>query len=675
MSRDANGYNRYYRIKVLPKVAEFGDSTSYRAKTQRVEKGIYWCYCIEPFSFGRFLLFLRNSSTQPAIGVLKMIYLTQLLDKAVLDASGEVIGNLSDLGIATKEVFPRVTSVAFESKERKPFMLSWRKYVKEFDTEKIVLNKNWNELRFSLLQPDELLLKRDLLDKQIVDTQGMKVVRVNDLKLTESQTELRLVGADIGLRGILRRLGLEKTFDAITGIFGYRSAESLIAWSYMELLEKDMSAIKLSIDHKRLHELHPADIADIIGQLTPEHRRKIFEYLDLVQAADTISETEPDVQASIVQSLDSERASDILEIMPPDEATDIMADLPYEKAQTLLNLMGVKEAQDIRNLLGYRDKTAGGIMTTDFTAISENLTVEQTIKRLRKVAREVESIYYIYVVDEEEHLKGVLSLRDLILASPKTQAKQIMLPEVISVKVDDDQEEVADTISKYDLLAVPVLDENNKLIGIVTVDDVLEVMEEESTEDISILAGVAPSWFERAATPVLPVIRRSGWLVIWLLAGLIATIVLHAFSSLLKSMLALAFFIPLIIRLSDDISTRSVATIIQAARDEETLRWRVVAERSLIDLGVGAIVGAVAFLAISFLSSLWRLDPLLGLSVGVALALTIVAASLIGSLLQFLVQRFKIEPSIRFAPGVATSLSILALLIYLGVATIVNLYT
>lgn len=601
-----------------------------------------------------------------------MIYLTQLLNKPVIDASGEVIGTLSDFGVATKEVFPRVTSVAFEGKDKKPFMLSWRKYVKEFGTERITLNKNWNELRFSLLQPNELLLKRDLLDKQIVDTQGMKVVRVNDLKLVESPNELRLVGADVGLRGILRRLGLEKILDAVTNIVDYRYPESLIAWNYMELLEKDMSAIKLSIDHKRLHELHPADIADIIGQLTPEHRRKIFEYLNLVQAADTISETEPELQRSIVQSLDSERASDILEIMPPDEATDILADLPYDKAETLLNLMGVKEAQEIKKLLGYRENTAGGIMTTDFTAVSENLTVEQTIKQLRKIAREVESIYYIYVVDEEDHLKGVLSLRDLILSSPKTKIKQIMLSDIISVKADDDQEEVAETISKYDLLAVPVLDEDNRLLGIVTVDDVIEVMEEESTEDISILAGVAPSWFERTTTWIMPVIKRSGWLIIWLLAGLIATIVLHGFSSLLQSMIALTFFIPLIVRLSDDISTRFVAAVIQAAREEETIGWKVVINRTLVDLGVSVIVGMMAYLAVSFLTSLWKLDASLALTLGVSLAMIIVLASFFGSLLQFLVQKFEIDPSIRFAPAVATSLSILALLIYLSIALIIK---
>lgn len=603
-----------------------------------------------------------------------MIYLTQLLNKRVIDASGEVIGNLSDIGIATREVFPRVTSVAFEGKDRKPFMLSWRKYVKEFDAETMILNKNWNELRFSLLQPNELLLKRDLLDKQIVDTKGMKVVRVNDLKLAESQNELRLIGADVGLRGILRRIGMEKILDSLTGLFGYRYSENLIAWSYMELLEKDMSSIKLSIDHKRLHELHPADIADIIGQLTPEQSRKIFEYLDLVQAAEIISETEPDLQTSIVQSLNSERASDILEIMPPDEATDILADLPYEKAEALLNLMGVKEAREIRKLLGFKENTAGGIMTTDFTAISENLTVEQTIKKLRKIAHEVESIYYIYVVDEEGFLKGVLSLRDLILSTPKTRLQQIMLPDVISVKADEDQEEVAEIISKYDLLAVPVVDEQNKLLGIVTVDDVLEVMEEETTEDISILAGVAPSWFERTTTLVMPVLKRSGWLAIWLLAGLISAIILQAHSSLLKSVIALAFFIPLIIRLSDDISTRTVAAIIQASREEEQFDWGVVFNRSLIDLGVGITIGAMAYLVTSLLSSLWKFDPALAFTVSTALGATIVLASLIGSFLQLLVQRFEIEPSIRFAPAVATSLSVLALLIYLGVATLVNLH-
>ncbi len=232
-----------------------------------------------------------------------MIYLSQVLGKSVIDASGENIGQVSDLGIATGEVFPRVTSVAFMGKEQRAFMLSWRKYVQDINEDSLKLNRNKEDLRFSLLQPGELRVQRDLLDHQIVDTQGLKVVRVADLKFTESGQGLRLIGAEVGLRGLLRRLNLEKALDTITRVFRYKYPERLIAWSYMELLEKDMSSLKLGISHKRLHELHPADIADIIGQMQAEQRTKIFKYLDDAQAADTISETEPEVQASLVESL------------------------------------------------------------------------------------------------------------------------------------------------------------------------------------------------------------------------------------------------------------------------------------------------------------------------------------------------------------------------------------
>lgn len=598
-----------------------------------------------------------------------MIYLSQMLGKAVVDASGETIGNISDLGIATGEVFPRVTSVAFMGKEQRAFMLSWRKYVQDINEERLKLNRNKEELRFSLLQAGELLVQRDLLDHQIVDTQGLKIVRVGDLKFTESGQGLRLIGAEVGLRGLFRRLNLERILDASTTLFRYRYPERLIAWSYMELLEKDMSSLKLSISHKRLHELHPADIADIIGQMQPEQRTKVFKYLDDTQAADAISETEPDLQTSLVESLSNQRASDILESMDPDDAADIISDLPYEKAEALLNLMGVKEAADIRKLLGYKEKTAGGIMTTDFIAFSQNLTAGETIEKLREKEAEAETIYYIYVVDESHHLKGVVSLRDLILKPLNTGIFDVMSTDLITVNADDDQEDVADIIIKYNLLAVPVVGEDKKMLGIVTVDDAMEVMEEEEAEDISIITGSASNLMSLTASSARAVLQRAGWLLLWLVVGVAAGAVMKSFTGVLSSVIGLALFVPLVIFLSNDMSTRFVTSIVRI-EEAERIGTQQIWQKLLADVLVGLITGFLAGLIIGFLTPLWHLYAYLYLILGISIAITVLLVSTTSTILQIAVIRYKFEPKISMSPFVTILTVIIALTIYLAVAAI-----
>lgn len=413
-----------------------------------------------------------------------MLYLSQMLGEPVIDANGEKIGSISDLAIQTGEVFPRITSLAFLGPGKTPFMISWRKYVSEFTEDGIILKVDRTAIRFSYLQPDEVLLARDLLNKQIVDTQGMKVVRVNDLKLSVSGSQLRLLGAEVGIRGLLRGLApwVERAALAICKVFHKKLDEKIIAWNYMDLLDRDLSKVQLSVTHTRLDELHPADVADILEQLDPKQRADVFQHLDDARAGDAISEMEEEFQADVIGDLDDARASRLLGDMDPDDAADIVGGLPYEKAEKLLRLMGVENAAGIRQLLGYREDTAGGLMTTQYVSMRTTDTVAETIEALRALDEDHPTVNYVYVIDEYDKLVGVLSLRTLVLATNDTQLKDIMFEEIITAFPEEEEEEVAADISKYDLLAMPVVDESGRMLGIVTVDDAMEVIEDDAEE-------------------------------------------------------------------------------------------------------------------------------------------------------------------------------------------------
>jgi magnesium transporter len=415
-----------------------------------------------------------------------MFYLTSMLGNPVYDSTGEKLGTVSDLAISTGEVFPRITSLAFKGPGRTPFMISWRKYVGDYDEDSITLNTESYNIRFSYLQPKEILLARDLLDQQIVDTQGIKVVRVNDLKLSPSGSQLRLLGAEVGIRGLLRGIApwLERAVVSVAKVFGKKIPEQLIAWNYMDLIDRDLSKVQLSVTHKRLEELHPADVADILEQLDPKKRVEVFQHLDAEQSADVIAEMEDEYQAEALGDLDEHQASAALGEMDPDDAADIIRDLPYEKAETLLRLMGVEDATEIRGLLGYRDGTAGGIMTTQYVAVHESDTVQDTIDELRGLDEDFPTVHFVYVLDDEsEKLVGVASLRTLVLAKPETPMKDVMYDDVITVNPDEEDTEVASDISKYDLVALPVVDEGGQMLGIVTVDDAIDVIADTSDDE------------------------------------------------------------------------------------------------------------------------------------------------------------------------------------------------
>ena len=459
-----------------------------------------------------------------------MLYLSQMIGEPVVDAQGERLGTISDLAISTGEVFPRITSLAFQGPGRVPFMISWRKYVDTFDDDGITLSVDAHDIRFSYLQPDEVLLARDLMDRQIVDTQGLKVVRVNDLKLSQSGTQLRLLGAEVGVRGILRGLHplLEKAVVNVAKLFHKKVDEQLIAWNYMDLLDRSTKNIQLSVSHKTLGELHPADIADIIEQLDPRLRAQVFAQLDTAQAAEAISEFDDDeLMTEMLEGLSDTDASSMLAMMDPDDAADLIDELDYEKAEKLLRLMGVKEEKAIRNLLGYEDNTAGRIMTSEFVSLPATATVGDAIEAIRKLDEDFESVYYVYTEDPSGMLTGVLSLRTLIVADRDATLGQLAYRDLVYVSPDEDQEDVTDEMTKYDLVAIPVCDENRHILGIVTFDDAMDVIAEEHQEDLQIAGvGSGDSASDDSTNVLSWFVHRQYWVVVWGIASCIMATVL-----------------------------------------------------------------------------------------------------------------------------------------------------
>ena len=418
-----------------------------------------------------------------------MLFLTEILGAEVIDVRQRRVGAVRDLTVRVQEPYPVVTGLVVS--RRRQLAIPWSE-VRTFAaaTREVALRSTREDIERHPANPDEIWLARDVLDKQVVDTDGRRVVRVNDLQLVESAGTLLLVGADIGIRGILRRLGLEGAAKSLARLIGRDLPMVLVSWEVVDPLgaapdlEHPVSgdAVRLRISGSRIAKLHPADIADIVEELGAKERKSVFETLTEEVAADTLEEMELEDQVSVIEHMDAERASEILDEMPPDEVADILTELPRDRAERLLSLMEKEEAQEVKELLAYGEDTAGGLMTTEYVAVAEHLTAQECIDELRRIEPNAESIYYVFVVDPEQHLKGVLSLRDLIVAQPDTPTSSIMIRDVVAVHVDDSVEEVAAVLSKYNFLAVPVVDEEFRILGLVTVDDALDAVLPESVK-------------------------------------------------------------------------------------------------------------------------------------------------------------------------------------------------
>src|SRR5215203_956541 len=401
-----------------------------------------------------------------------MLYLSQILGRPILDAEGEKIASIRDVIVRYgEEDYPSVVGLVARYRRRDFFMS--RKRLATLNETGARMNSEKINLKPFTRRVNEVLLAKDVLDNQLIDVDGKRVVRVNDVQIIEVGDEWRVSGADISLQGFLRRL-MPK------GFYGSSKIVEVIDWADVGYLATDsvFATVKLKSSKDKLSRLHPVEIAQLAESLSPIHRTEIVESLDNEIAADTLEEMSTENQARILEEMDEERAADLLEEMSPDDAVDVLGEMDEEKAQELFDLMEDHEKADVAELMSFAHDTAGGLMTTEFITFPKDLTVAQAIARLREMAETPNMIYYLYIVEEEDswRISGVISLRSLILADPTFTLEQVMREQFQFAHPNDDAEEVAQKIAEYNLLALPVIDDEGDIAGIVTVDDAMEIL-------------------------------------------------------------------------------------------------------------------------------------------------------------------------------------------------------
>lgn len=398
------------------------------------------------------------------------MYLSEIIKKPVFDEAGQKIGILKDAIVSSEVSYPIIKAIIVDKIDKKTINIPYN-YIKNIGKE-TRLKTSLNDVKEYKIKDFDIRLWEDVLDRQVVDIEDKKVRRVNDIKISYSHGYYHIMGVDIGFYGILKRLGLERVARPMR----VRSNENIISWEDIDTLNQDYSKLKLKVPKQNIKKLHPADIAEIVDQLGLNESLNILNSLDDEAAADTMEEVSPERQVYLLEGMDSKRAAKILDEMDPDDAADVLGDLAEEKAEELLDLLEPKESKDLRILLKYPENTAGGIMTTEFASIEQDLTVGEVMKSLKEIAENVETIYYVYVTSKEGELTGVISLRDILLSDTDKKISEVMRTPVITADIMEDQQEIAQKIAKYNLLALPVVEDENKLKGIITVDDAIDIV-------------------------------------------------------------------------------------------------------------------------------------------------------------------------------------------------------
>jgi magnesium transporter len=409
-----------------------------------------------------------------------MIYFTELENLPVYDVKGEYLGRLVELCVDPSQNALRVALYLVQCSNKTILRIP---YDQVQSVSMLAAQTTVPADSLVVHAPDEGLLrvKKDVLDQQIIDVNHRKVVRVNDVDFdiepVDGHAELRIMSANVGVAAGVRRLlqgGMAK--HRIRGLASLFPSKA-IPWEFVNLIEPDSSRrVKLRISYDRLSDLHPADIADILEDLSRDEQKAVVEGLDDETAAEVISEIPTEMQAALLESLPAEKAADIVEEMPPDEAADVLQEMPPEASAEVLADMGKDEANEVRALLGFEEKTAGALMTTEFIVVGEEATLEGAVAALRSFEGKLESIHMIYLVGAGGKLTGVVPLAQILLADSATPLKDLSMDPLISVEAHTNQKRVVDLFHKYNLVALPVVDEKSHLVGVVTADDVLEVV-------------------------------------------------------------------------------------------------------------------------------------------------------------------------------------------------------
>jgi len=436
------------------------------------------------------------------------------------------------------------------------------------------------------------------------------------------------------------------------------------------LPKKDVVLIKHLIANEKtdelkeiLSKLHPVDIAHIFSEIKSENRRLFFKLMSYTKAAEVLEEFDPGARLELIDEMSETETVKILENMSVDEIIDLFQEMPSVQVENLLLKLAEEDYEELKSLLKMAEDTAGGLMTTDYVYTLSDVTVGEAIEDVRQFGHKAETIYYLYVVDEEKHLEGVLSLRELISAPRDSKINDIMHQKIVSVDVSLDQEEVARIISRYSLLAVPVVNKDNRLLGIVTVDDALEVLEEENTEDIHKMAGIIPEDDVLLTSSIWGAAKkRIVWLVICLIGDIVAGGVIDGHSHLLESMVTLTFFIPVLMATGGNVGTQSLALSVRGLATGEISRENVLhflGGETLAGLQVGAICGFI----ILVLTYLWQKDIKLGLVVGFSMIIALMFAAFLGVLVPLIFDLFRIDPAVASGPFITTIIDISTLLI------------
>ncbi len=440
----------------------------------------------------------------------------------------------------------------------------------------------------------------------------------------------------------------------------------LILPAVQELLDKgDLEGIRTALE-----EIHPVDVADVVANIENPQAARLFQALPEKKRVLTFEHLEENDQLRLLEALGRDKMIRIIEEMSSDDRADFIQSLPERTADNLLPLMAQAERNDVRKLVAYEEDTAGAVMTTEYASVPADITVGEAIQRLRRIAPDKETIYYVYITDTGRHLLGYTTLRELVLARPEQNIMEVTRQPLISMSVDSDQEDVARTIQRYDFLALPIVDAENRLVGIVTYDDVIDVIEEEATEDVQRMGAVEPldMPYLRAGFWQLAW-RRGAWLMLLFLGELFTGTALRHYQATLENVLSLVFFLPVIISAGGNSGSQSATLIIRslAVGDVRLRDWaRILWRETGMGLSLGLFLGSIGYVR----ALMWGSGHIMAAVVALSLVAIVLAGSLVGSLLPLLFKVCRLDPGVASSPFVSSLIDVVGIVVYFSIARI-----